>query len=80
MASPQPAKPKMQKTGGVSINKFWTGFLNPARASQTHPPLGQKGFFDVERRLEAISAKGDPLCHHDLAGRRRDQPETGSPG
>jgi hypothetical protein len=22
---------------------------------------GQKGFFDVERRLEAISAKGDPL-------------------
>jgi hypothetical protein len=21
----------------------------------------QKGFFDVERRLEAISAKGDPL-------------------
>ena len=23
--------------------------------------MGQKGFFDVERRLEAISAKGDPL-------------------
>src|SRR5260370_323799 len=23
--------------------------------------VGQKGFFDVERRLEAISAKGDPL-------------------
>jgi hypothetical protein len=22
---------------------------------------GQKGFFDVERRLETISAKGDPL-------------------
>jgi hypothetical protein len=22
---------------------------------------GQKGFFDIERRLEAISAKGDPL-------------------
>jgi hypothetical protein len=22
--------------------------------------MGQKGFFDVERRLEAISAKGDP--------------------
>ena len=24
--------------------------------------MGQKGFFDVERRLEAISAKGDPLA------------------
>jgi hypothetical protein len=23
--------------------------------------MGQTGFFDVERRLEAISAKGDPL-------------------
>src|SRR6266446_10988107 len=23
--------------------------------------MGQKGFFDVERRLEAISALGDPL-------------------
>src|SRR5260370_41287402 len=23
--------------------------------------MGEKGFFDVERRLEAISAKGDPL-------------------
>jgi hypothetical protein len=23
--------------------------------------MGQKGFFDVERRLEAISAKSDPL-------------------
>ena len=23
--------------------------------------MGQKGFFDVERRLEAISAMGDPL-------------------
>jgi hypothetical protein len=23
--------------------------------------MGQKGFFDAERRLEAISAKGDPL-------------------
>ena len=23
--------------------------------------MGQKGFFDVEGRLEAISAKGDPL-------------------
>jgi transposase, IS5 family len=23
--------------------------------------MGQRGFFDVERRLEAISAKGDPL-------------------
>src|SRR6266436_5087918 len=23
--------------------------------------MGQKGFFDVERRLEAISGKGDPL-------------------
>jgi hypothetical protein len=23
--------------------------------------MGQKGFFDVDRRLEAISAKGDPL-------------------
>jgi hypothetical protein len=23
--------------------------------------MGQKGFFDVERRLKAISAKGDPL-------------------
>jgi hypothetical protein len=23
--------------------------------------MGQKGFFDVERRLQAISAKGDPL-------------------
>jgi hypothetical protein len=23
--------------------------------------MGQKGFFDVERRLEAISANGDPL-------------------
>src|SRR6478735_7438755 len=23
--------------------------------------MGQKGFFDVERRLEAISSKGDPL-------------------
>ena len=23
--------------------------------------MGQKGFFDVERRLESISAKGDPL-------------------
>jgi hypothetical protein len=23
--------------------------------------MGQKGFFDVERRLEAISVKGDPL-------------------
>src|SRR6266436_4759341 len=23
--------------------------------------MGQKGFFDIERRLEAISAKGDPL-------------------
>jgi hypothetical protein len=23
--------------------------------------MGQKGFFDLERRLEAISAKGDPL-------------------
>lgn len=23
--------------------------------------MGQKGFFDFERRLEAISAKGDPL-------------------
>ena len=23
--------------------------------------VGQPGFFDVERRLEAISAKGDPL-------------------
>jgi hypothetical protein len=23
--------------------------------------MGQKGFFDVERRLEVISAKGDPL-------------------
>jgi hypothetical protein len=23
--------------------------------------MGQKGFFDVERGLEAISAKGDPL-------------------
>ena len=23
--------------------------------------MGKKGFFDVERRLEAISAKGDPL-------------------
>ena len=23
--------------------------------------MGQKGFFDVERRLEAITAKGDPL-------------------
>jgi hypothetical protein len=23
--------------------------------------MGPKGFFDVERRLEAISAKGDPL-------------------
>ena len=23
--------------------------------------MGQKGFFDVERRLEAISAKGNPL-------------------
>ena len=23
--------------------------------------MGQAGFFDVERRLEAISAKGDPL-------------------
>ena len=23
--------------------------------------MGQSGFFDVERRLEAISAKGDPL-------------------
>src|SRR5947199_8838944 len=23
--------------------------------------MGQKGFFEVERRLEAISAKGDPL-------------------
>jgi hypothetical protein len=22
---------------------------------------GRRGFFDVERRLEAISAKGDPL-------------------
>jgi hypothetical protein len=31
--------------------------------------MGQKGFFDFERRLEVISAKGDPLersrgsCH-----------------
>jgi hypothetical protein len=23
--------------------------------------MGQRGFFDVERRLEPISAKGDPL-------------------
>jgi hypothetical protein len=23
--------------------------------------MGQKGFFDIDRRLEAISAKGDPL-------------------
>ena len=23
--------------------------------------MGQRGFFDVERRLEAISANGDPL-------------------
>ena len=23
--------------------------------------MGQTGFFDIERRLEAISAKGDPL-------------------
>ena len=23
--------------------------------------MGQKGFFDVERRVEAISALGDPL-------------------
>jgi hypothetical protein len=23
--------------------------------------MGQKGFFDLERRLEAISSKGDPL-------------------
>ena len=23
--------------------------------------MGQPGFFDVDRRLEAISAKGDPL-------------------
>jgi hypothetical protein len=23
--------------------------------------MGQKGFFNVERRLEAISSKGDPL-------------------
>src|SRR5512134_3119296 len=23
--------------------------------------MGQRGFFDLERRLEAISAKGDPL-------------------
>ena len=23
--------------------------------------MGQKGFFDFDRRLEAISAKGDPL-------------------
>ena len=23
--------------------------------------MGQKGFFDVERRLEAIGASGDPL-------------------
>jgi len=23
--------------------------------------MGQKGFFDVERRLDAISALGDPL-------------------
>ena len=23
--------------------------------------MGQKSFFDFERRLEAISAKGDPL-------------------
>jgi hypothetical protein len=29
--------------------------------------MGQKGFFDVERRLEAISAKGDPLEIEDRA-------------
>jgi hypothetical protein len=31
--------------------------------------MGQKGFFDVERRLEAISAKGDPLETIDWAAR-----------
>jgi hypothetical protein len=39
-------------------------FLSP-RASEsdlvTGRVMGQRGFFDVERRLEAISAKGDPL-------------------
>jgi hypothetical protein len=23
--------------------------------------MGQRGFFDLERRLDALSAKGDPL-------------------
>jgi transposase, IS5 family len=32
-----------------------------ARCNWSERVMGQKGFFDVERRLEAISAKGDPL-------------------
>jgi hypothetical protein len=35
--------------------------------------MGQRGFFDVERRLEAISANGDPLER----GVLRRKPTTG---
>src|SRR5260370_190577 len=34
--------------------------------------MGQKGFFDVERRLEAISGKGDPLETIKTRGRWED--------